>query len=173
MNSSNKLEALSNLAMTTVAVLLSVVLVKELLLPQPKPTAAPARQGVSKGASLKASLRDVDWARNGRTVVLAISTQCHYCTDSAPFFQKLWKEKPPNTKVLAVLPQPVSDGREYLNKEGVHVDGVKQVSLNTIGVIGTPTLLLVDKTGTVAEVWRGKLPADQEEAVLRALRAAP
>jgi len=37
-------------------------------------------------------------------------------------------------------------------------------------VSGTPTLLLVDNTGSVAEAWVGKLEPPQEEDVLTVLR---
>jgi hypothetical protein len=42
--------------------------------------------------------------------------------------------------------------------------------LNAIGVMGTPTLLLVDAEGTVAQVWEGKLQPDQEGGVLAVLK---
>jgi hypothetical protein len=51
----------------------------------------------------------------------------------------------------------------------VHVDDVKQVPLNTLGVRGTPTLLLVNDAGVVTDVWTGKLQPDQEAQVLAAL----
>ena len=170
MNSSNKLEAISNVAMTTVALLLSVVLVKQFLLPQPKPSRAAGPPVISKGASLGNSLRDVDWAKNGRTLILAISSGCHLCTDSGPFLQKIAKQPRNGVKLLAVLPQPVTEGREYLSKLGVQVEDVRQASLNSIGVRGTPTLLLVDRTGTVLDVWEGKLAPDREEQVLVVLK---
>jgi len=44
--------------------------------------------------------------------------------------------------------------------------------LNAIGVMGTPTLLLVDAKGTVAQVWEGKLQADQEGRVLALLKTS-
>jgi hypothetical protein len=51
----------------------------------------------------------------------------------------------------------------------VHVDDVKQVPLNTLGVRATPTLLLVNDTGVVTDVWVGRLQPDQEAQVLTAL----
>lgn len=52
----------------------------------------------------------------------------------------------------------------------MQVDDVKQASLSTIGVRGTPTLLLVDNKGTVADVWQGKLDSGQEERLLAVLK---
>jgi len=164
----SKLAQVANLATIVVSVLLSVVLVKVFLLPQPAPTRDVAQPRV--GMSLTRALPDVDWAKNKRTLVLAVSTQCHFCTESAPFFQRIRKERPEDLKMVAVLPQAVDEGRKYLDGEGVHVDDVKQAALSTIGVSGTPTMLLVDGKGTVAKVWQGKLQPDQEAGVLAALK---
>ena len=164
----SRLENLANLATILVSLVLSVVLVKVFLLPQSRPEANP--MGPRVGMSLKQSLPGVDWAKNKRTLVLAVSTQCHFCTESAPFFQRIQKERPEALKMLAVLPQAVDEGRKYLDGEGVHVDDVKQATLSAIGVTGTPTMLLVDGKGTVAKVWQGKLPPDQQAGVLAALK---
>jgi hypothetical protein len=164
------LETVANLSTILVSLLLSVVLVKVFLLPEVRPAASSPRRQVARGTSLKGSLPGVDWAKNGRTLVLAISTRCHFCTDSAPFFQRISKERPASTRLLAVLPQTVDESRKYLDQEGVRVDDVKQAQLDSIKVSGTPTLLLVDNAGTVAEAWVGKLEPTQEEDVLRVLR---
>jgi len=167
---STKLETVANITTILVSLLLSAVLVKVFLLPEGRPAASAARPQVAKGTSLKGSLPGVDWSRNGRTLVLAISTRCHFCTDSAPFFQRISKERSASTRLLAVLPQAVDESRKYLDQEGVRVDEVKQASLDSIEVTGTPTLLLVDKAGTVAGVWVGKLEPSQEEELLTVLK---
>jgi hypothetical protein len=164
------LEMAANLSTIIVSLLLSIVLIKVFFLPQGRPAASAAKPQVAKGTSLKGSLPGVDWDKNGRTLVLAISTRCHFCTDSAPFFQRISKERPESTKLLAVLPQAVDESRKYLEQEGVRVDDVRQAQLDSIKVSGTPTLLLVDNAGTVADVWVGKLEPGQEEDVLRVLR---
>jgi len=125
---------------------------------------------VAVGADLKNSLPGVDWGKNGRTLVLAISTRCHFCTDSAPFFKRIDKERPKDLKLVAVLPQPVEQSRKYLDGQGVLVDEVRQAPPESIGVVGTPTLLLVDARGKVSDVWRGKLQPDDEEKVIATLR---
>lgn len=163
-------EVVANLATIVVAVLLSVVLVRAFLLPRtPAPSRQPQMQQSSKGTSLKGMLSGVDWAKNGRTLVLALSTQCHFCTDSLPFFQQISKDPGRHVKLLALLPQDKSDSEQFLSKGGVRVDDVRQVTLDSVGVQGTPTLLLVDGGGTVTDAWYGKLSGDQEKEVLAAL----
>lgn len=45
------------------------------------------------------------------------------------------------------------------------------MSLNKLGVQGTPTLLLLDDSGTVLQTWVGKLTPEREQAVLSALQS--
>jgi hypothetical protein len=172
----HKLQTLTNLATTVAAVLLSAVLIKVYFL-QPAPRAAGAAgvgvasaAPVTVGTSLNGKLPGVDWAKNGHTLILAISTTCHFCKESEPFYRRLKQEVGQGVKMMAVLPQPVSEAQQYLNMAGVKVDQVKQLSLGTIGVAGTPTLLLVDAKGVVAKVWVGKLPDQDQEQVLAVLK---
>jgi hypothetical protein len=134
----NRLQDIANLATILVSLLLSAVLIKVFLLPQPGPEPNPAQ--ARAGMNIKQALPGVDWAKNKRTLVLAISTQCRFCTESAPFFQRIQKERPKELRMVAVLPQAVEEGRKYLEGQGVQVDDVKQATLNAIGVIGTPTI---------------------------------
>jgi hypothetical protein len=170
MSLSGKIETTANAATIIVAVLISTVLVKTYLLPNAvaRRTPAVSASDVTKGKSMDGRALGVDWAKNHRTLVLAISTTCHFCKDSVPFYRKLGAAGR-DVKMVAVLPQSVTEAQQYLSSEGVHVDEVRQTPLNTLGVRGTPTLLLVNDVGVVTNVWVGKLQPDQETQVLTAL----
>jgi hypothetical protein len=73
---------------------------------------------------------------------------------------------------VAVLPQDVSEGRKYLNELGVPINEVRQSTLESLGVGGTPTLILVDNKGAVTDSWVGKLPPDKESEVLGHLQGS-
>ncbi len=171
----DKLEATASVAFIGVAVLLSAALIKAYFLPTPSrsiPRAAIAGGGGTSlvGASLKDRIPGVDWSKNGRTLVLAISTQCHFCKDSAPFYRKLEAQVGKSLRTVAVLPQPVDEAEQFLKGEGVRVSQVKQATMGDIGVQGTPTMLLVDSSGVITKMWVGKLQPEQEQQVLTALR---
>lgn len=170
MSLSTKIETTANAATIVVAVLISSFLVKAYFFPNviAPTTATVLASEVAKGKSVDGRALGVDWKKNHRTLVLAISTTCHYCKDSVPFYRKLGATGT-DVKMVAVLPQPVIEGQQYLGGAGVHVDEVRQVPLNTLGVRGTPTLLLVNDAGVVMDVWVGKLQSDQETQVLTAL----
>jgi hypothetical protein len=115
---------------------------------------------------------DVNWAGNKQTLLLVLRNGCHFCTDSAAFYQRLVSERgvQAKTKLVAVLPGTVEDSRRYLDGLGVPMTEVRQEGLSTLRVSGTPTLLLVNEDGTVTKSWVGELSARKEEEVINTLR---
>lgn len=182
MSVSGKMEIAANSATVLVAALLSAVLIKIYFsLPPTPPRNSPnprlaagqqATAAVKVGDSLKGVLPDTDWRKDGRTLILAISTQCHFCKDSAPFYRTLSAQAGKNVEIIAVLPESTGTTEEYLRDEGVRVDHVEQLTLGRIGVIGTPTLILADAAGVVRNVWVGELQPAQQRQVLAALAGA-
>jgi len=163
-----RLEVLTNLAIVFAAVLLSVVLIKNYLLPYYSKD-GPRDLRVPAGA--KVSLPGVDWSNNNQTLLLVLQKGCHFCTESAPFYQRLVRETAgrENIHLIAVLPQTFDESKKYLDDLGVAIEEVKQAQLDSIGVYGTPTLILVNNQGVVITSWVGKLSADGEAEVLRRL----
>jgi rhodanese-related sulfurtransferase len=130
---------------------------------------AKAAEPISIGVEL--NLKDVRWDKNGQTLVMALSTECRYCTESAPFYQRLVSglSEGGGTRVVAVLPQPVSAGQRYLRTLGISADPVLQSNLSQIGFPQTPTLAIVDAAGVVTETWVGKLSVSKQFAVFERL----
>lgn len=116
------------------------------------------------------ALKDVNWQGSGKSVVLALSTTCHFCTESAGFYRELVQQcQKQHVQTIAVLPQSLNEAQAYLNSQGVSVDKVRQGSFPELKISGTPTLLLLDNEGIVKHVWLGKLPSDKEKEVLAEL----
>ena len=171
-----KVEVLANVAVIITSVVVCSVLVKRYLLPSnAQPVIAAATGPVSETTSssrkhsiapgTKISLSGVDWSKSDRTLLLALSTTCHFCTESAPFYKTLQQQKRDNVRLLALFPQPLLDSRTYLDDLGLNVDEIVQSPLNSVGASGTPTLLLIDNQGTVINSWVGKLSDDAAEQV--------
>ncbi|MDQ3917917.1 MAG: hypothetical protein M3348_05525 [Acidobacteriota bacterium] len=168
-----RIELLANVAIITAALLLGAALVKRLLLPDS------ARRGAIEASQVKPGekllLPGVDWQKGERTLVMVLSTECHYCSESAPFYQRLAQErvKHAGVSLVAVLPQDTNESTKYLCDHGIAVDEVRQVPLSAVPVKGTPTLIVVDKTGLVVSAWFGKLPAEKEGEVLSLFLGEP
>lgn len=161
-----KTEMMANIAIVVVAILLGIVLVKNYLLPAPQ---AAMPETIAPGTKLSLP---IDWKANEKTLVLALSTTCRFCSESGPFYQRLAEEraKNQNIRLVAVFPQTMEEGQKYLSDLGVTVDEVRQVRLDSAGISATPTLILANADGAVAESWVGKLPGEEESEVLAKLK---
>ncbi len=158
-----KIEVAANIGIVVVALLAAGFFVKSHFARPPEP-----RQTIPIGSKLE--IKGVDWGAKRATLVLALSTNCRYCTESAPFYRELTKNaKDKQVRTIAIFPQPVQDASAYLKNEDMQVDEIRQTPLSAIQITGTPTLLLIDSKGTVQGVWIGKLPAEKEKDVLAKL----
>jgi thioredoxin-related protein len=159
-----KLEVAANVAIVIVSILLVVVLVKYLTFNDTSNKNKQAR--ITKGQRIP--LQNVDWARNGQTLLVVLQKDCRFCSESAPFYKTLVHEAAlrGNIRLVAVLPQAIEDSKKYLNTLGVPIEDVRQEQL---AVEGTPTLIMVDGKGVASEIWLGKLKPDKEAEVLSRL----
>ena len=152
-----------NIALALAAMLFIGILGKRYVWEKVYPTSP---QGIRQGSRI--DLPSIDWSKSDQTLLLGVSTTCHYCSESAPFYQKLVREVADNrnTRIMAYLPQSVAEGQKYLGDLKVPINEIYQGQLSSIGVSGTPTLILVNNKGIVKNVWLGKLPPEQEADVL-------
>jgi len=116
------------------------------------------------------TLPDVDWT-NAKTLLLAIAPGCDFCASSAPFYRALSNEVAQNSRLrlIALLPESASPDEGFLDSLSISRDRVRMVSLKSLGIEGTPTLILVDANGIATKSWVGKLNQEQEADVLDSL----
>jgi thioredoxin-related protein len=162
-----KAELCANLSIIAVALLLSIVVLKRYVIDSSN--AQNVREDIKAGA--KVFLPDQDWSKSRQHLILILQKNCHFCSEGAPFYRRLVAETVGRSDVhlVATLPQEISEAQQYLKELGVKINDVKQASPAVFGVRGTPTLLLVDKTGVVKDIWSGKLPPEKEAEVLARL----
>jgi hypothetical protein len=99
-------------------------------------------------------------------LLLVVSTSCHFCKDSLPFYKQLTEAAHGKLGVIAVLPQSQPEAREFLRNAGVETSQIVSASPDNVGARGTPTLLLVGKNGAIEHAWLGKLDVKGEQEVL-------
>lgn len=171
---SKRIETIANLSIIVVAVVAAATLIERHFFSNTASAGKLAQPAAVKPVvGTKLTLSGVDWSKSKQTLVLALSKSCHFCTESAPFYQKLSQEeaKSDRVRLVAVFPRETQEeGRQYLDELGISVAQVATVSLQSIGARGTPTLILVDGSGRVQDSWTGRLAQDKEEEVLSKLR---
>jgi hypothetical protein len=160
-----KIEVVANLAIIIIAAALGLLMIGRYVRPVSMASTAEANQ-IKPGTQL--SLDGIDWSTGKANVVLAISTSCRFCRESVPFYQKLAKQRGENAAInlIAVLPQEIQGSDRFLKEHEIHVDAVRTVKLSEVSVNATPTLMVVDQTGSVVESWVGKLTPEKEKEVL-------
>ena len=162
-----RIELVANVCIIVVALVICAAVANRLLLKSP--SSLSGIQGIAAGT--KISLAEIDFARNGQTLLLVLSTDCKFCSASAPFYQNLATRtgSTHGTKLIALLPQGLEQSREYLKSLNVPIDEVRQTQPASVGVRATPTLILINSAGIVTNSWVGQLQSDKETEVLSQL----
>ncbi len=157
-----------NIAILVVAVLLSALLVKKFFF-------NPAQQSPNYQLSTNSSLRieGINWADSDRTVLLALSKDCKYCSQNAEFYRRLAASlvSESKTRLIAVFPERQQGaGEAYLKELKVPIREVLYLSLPSLGINSVPTLAILDQTGVVTDMWGGKFSPLEEQALISKLR---
>jgi thiol-disulfide isomerase/thioredoxin len=127
------------------------------------PASQAAAAEALKGRTIRVS--GIDFPRSRASVLLVISKGCHFCEDSLPFYRTLAAETQGKVDLLAALPQPRPEAEAYLKQAGVPAAQVASAPPNEFGLTGTPTLVLLDRSGKVQEVWLGFLDGPRQAQV--------
>jgi len=136
------------------------VVVKRYLSPrQVSPASLPR---ITKGEHL--NVPGVDWEQNKKSLVFFLMKDCKYCKSSAPFYRQLIEDASKrNVKWLAILPSSVEEGSKYVQSLELPIENVQTGSLSSYKILGTPSVLFVDKQGIVKSVWIGGDPGREKE----------
>ena len=160
-----KIEFVANVAVILLAVVIGIVFIKDRLAPS-----SPESIEVKVGDKL-AKIEGWDFGAHNETLMLVLRKGCHFCEDSAPFYQRLvtqQKQSGSHAAIIAVFPDAADAAKEVVQSEGLGVQAISGVPLEKLNVNGTPTLLLVDSTGKVLKAWMGMLSPRQELEVIKA-----
>ena|SRR5689334_12129286 len=160
-------ELTANVLIVAVALLLGVVLVQKHFIDKPGVTNG---VGVQPVLGSTVNLPNVDWSKHSKTLVLALQTHCRFCNESAPFYRRVIEvARQTDINLVAVFPTSKEENTNHLQQLGLAGMDVRQASLNTLKVSGTPTLILANSKGEITNFWLGKLPPDKELDVLNQL----
>lgn len=157
-----RLEAISQIALIAVCAIAGTVLVRDHLL-RPRSRTEPRTL-----AGQKLSLPGVNWDARG-AILLVISSRCRYCVESLPLYRRiseLRSHSPARIRIVTVAADPPGQIRRFLAEQGVASDQVVSAAPGSIGVRGTPTVLVVDSHGRVRESFTGRLSPDAEARLL-------
>lgn len=169
------LSRLINIGILATCMVLAYLLFRNYYLKPVAPLPTQRASGSEEVIGKRLTLSNVDWARANQTVVIAVKSDCAFCRDSIPFYERLSRVLASRSDVQTIVLLPDEDKglEESANHLGFNFKEVRNVSfpstLGTLGVTGVPSLLIVDKNGTVSQAWQGLLSQSSELQVLKTL----
>jgi len=157
-----RLEKISRIVLLFAA-LASLGLVANRIYSHRQSTTATPRPGTS------IVLPQVRWSATKYNVVLAISTDCHYCRESAAFYHNL-AALPEQANVIIVSNDDRAAIERFLKSQAISASQIVYAAFEDIGVRGTPTVLVVNQSGVVQKVLAGKQSPEEEAKFLSQVR---
>ena len=132
----------------------------------------PVGSTIAKDQRIADALK-LEYKTHSRTLLLALDKNCEYCERSAGFYKRLLDAQATsagNTQLVAILPNDDWDAKNYLRQEGLErLPHLSNVKLAQLKITALPTLILVDRMGSVLQSWSGQLDEERENEVLEAI----
>lgn len=163
----DQLETVTTVAVLVAAVLVAAYFVTLFVRDAPVRT----QPGSEAGPPLGMRLTPPDehaFSPSKKTFLLALSTTCSHCTADVPFYRQLLsiaEMADCSYEILAVFPNEEHEVDEFRATHDFWPRAVADVPLATVGVSGTPTVVLVDSQGVVEAVWVGELSPESEQEI--------
>ena len=163
-----KLATLTNLSVIILSLTVSAVLIKTHFL---RPGAPALPEVVADGETVEA-LGALLPADADEAIILALSPECAFCTQSFPFYRELQARRDEARSGIKII-AAVEAGKDFMTRQarlleeaGIVVDHLVQADFRQAKLLGTPTVLLVERGGKVRKVWLGQLDDQARVEVL-------
>lgn len=157
-------------AITVAAGLYLLAVGSRALLPRESPPATNDSSSSFVGRSLTTQFPDESWTQGRLTLVLFIREACPYCQKSIPFHKQIVDQaNKSGIRVIAVSDDSPSLLRTTLVAQRLNVAAAYSKPLASLGILGTPSIALVDRAGTVQGFWRGYVAEGERSTLVRAV----
>ena len=147
-----------------IAIAIFIVLgiaVKRFLFTSPTTVGAPRPE---LGVGSPVSVPNVDWKQNKKSLIFFLKKDCPYCNQSASFYRSLIEDAAKrNVTLLAILPDPIEVGTQYVRSLNLSIKTVQTGSLAHSQIPGAPSVVFVDDQGIARGVWIGMAPPNLRE----------
>src|SRR5262249_11169762 len=100
------------------------------------------------------------------SIVLVLAAQCHFCQESATFYQHLSSARQERHYTLVAVFGDAESGTQFLRDHQITVDQLIGASPRSIGAAGRPTVVVINRSGEVQGAWVGRLSRADEDRVL-------
>lgn len=160
-----KLETATHVFLIALCCLAGGLLVEQRFFSEPDPGTASAP---ANPVGREIRLPGADWQAAPVSVLLQISSTCHFCNDSMPFYRELMAARETSAAKVPVIvasADAVNVIAQHLVDEKVTVDKVLHSRLAGFAAV-TPTVYIVDSKGMVKRVFVGELDSSGQKELL-------
>ena len=161
----SRLETVANVAVIVAAMFVVAVAASRLW---PHSHAAPVTYAPGEVMDV---VPGVDYRASERTALVFVRSTCRFCTESMPFYEKMVAQTKGSqqARVVAMSDEEIAVTRSYFARHNVPVQDVIKADAQRFRVAGTPTIIVVDRTGSVRGAWVGVLSNSAQGEVLKLL----
>ncbi len=129
------------------------------------------KNGLQKGDVLT-KIASLDYRNSSQTLLIAMNTECHFCTESVPFYNHLVKSRQgqdETARIIAIFPNKENEVNQYVQQHRLQTETIAAVNLSALNMVNTPTVILVDSGGKILDFWVGKLQENMERQVIKSI----
>jgi hypothetical protein len=162
------LETATNIAVILGALAVSGVFLLNYLRPNEQRTPR-LRAGFQKGHQLP-PIPGVSYNEAPQTLLIALNTSCAFCTESVPFYNQLAEaqlKSKSSIRIMTVFPNAEKEVQQYVQTHQLRLASRAAIDLQSLNVMGTPTMLLIDEKGTIVDFWIGKPSEATQRQVMK------
>jgi hypothetical protein len=116
-------------------------------------------------------LKNVDYSASDKTLAIVVRHDCHFCTDSLPFYGRLIAERNARSErvqIVVVAPEEDRASQQFLGAN-VRPDTFSVWERGRLKIQGTPSVMLVDRSGRLIRLWEGRLTEKAERELISAV----
>lgn len=169
-----RLEQVTNWAILLTALFCAVLWARAFLV---TPSASSDSSAYYAPGEVIPPIQNLHLSKAPRTLIFVVSSSCRFCTESMPFYQDVVRQRDvakSDVQLIVLGQEDQSSLEAYLSNHDVQPDAVVSVlGVQGLKVSRTPTILEVDSDSEVMRAWYGRLSDGAEEAVVKAVLAAP
>jgi len=160
----SKLETATHVFLIGLCCLAGGILIEQRFFSEPDNASGPAPALVGREVRLPGA----EWQSAPVSVLLQISSTCHYCNESMPFYRQLMAARSAasaKVPVIVASADAVAVMQKHLEDQQVSVDKVLHSRLEGFDTV-TPTVYIVDSKGMVKRVFVGELDSSGQKELL-------
>lgn len=111
-------------------------------------------------------LQGIDFSTSEQNIIAFLDKDCKFCEQDTSFYQRLAQaSKTRNVRLIVAFQHDLRDGKRYLAERYIEPSETVRLRFQSLGIQGTPTILLLNPQGRIIAKWVGELSGPLEDYI--------